>query len=374
MTNRKVPYDQVLILIVLSLLGFGLIMVFSASSVISEDMFGSSTRIFYRQFACVLAGVGLLVAAMKIDYHIYQKPGLVYAACAVALLLLAAALFGPEVNGVNRWVQLGPFRCQPSELSKLVVILLTAYILVRKGGRIQGLDRELIGYLTGVGLILALILLEPDFGTSTSIAVVVGLLLFLAGLRYRYYLACLLLFLPAFYFLVYRVPYRWQRIMAFLEPEADPYGAGYQALQSLIAVGSGGIGGKGLAQSTQKLFFLPEPHTDFIFAVIGEELGLVGCCVLVILFAVFLWRGIRVSLRADTVFGTYVGLGIVLTVVFQAFFNMSVVLSLCPTKGIPLPLISVGGSSLLVTLFAIGILLNISKHSRGCSLTREHIQ
>jgi len=293
---------------------------------------------------------------------------------AVAVIMLAAALFGPEINGVNRWIQLGMFRFQPSELSKLAVILLTAFILVKKGGRIETLDRELLYMLFGIGAVLVLILVEPDFGTTTTIGVIVGLLLFLAGLRFRYYFACALVAVPAFYFLVYQVPYRRERILSFLDPEADPMGSGYQILQSLVAVGSGGVLGKGLSQGTQKLFFLPEPHSDFIFAVIGEEFGLIGSGLLVILFGVFLWRGIRISLRADTVFGTYVGLGIVLAIAFQAFFNISVVLSLCPAKGIPLPFISVGGSSLLVTLFSVGILLNISKHSRGQSLAQEQIK
>lgn len=374
MTNRKVPYDQILIIIVLTLVGFGLIMVFSASSIVSNQLFDSSTHIFIRQLAYALMGIGLLIAAMRVDYHIYQNPILVYTFMAVAVIMLAAALFGPEINGVNRWIQLGMFRFQPSELSKLAVILLTAFILVKKGGRIETLDRELLYMLFGIGAVLVLILVEPDFGTTTTIAVIVGLLLFLAGLRFRYYLACVLVAVPAFYFLVYQVPYRRERILSFLNPGADPFGSGYQILQSLVAVGSGGVLGKGLSQGTQKLFFLPEPHSDFIFAVIGEEFGLIGSGLLVILFGVFLWRGIRISLRADTVFGTYVGLGIVLAIAFQAFFNISVVLSLCPAKGIPLPFISVGGSSLLVTLFSVGILLNISKHSRGQSLAKEQIK
>jgi cell division protein FtsW len=194
-------------------------------------------------------------------------------------------------------------------------------------------------------------------------------MLFLGGLRFRYYVGGLLIAAPIFYFLVLRAEYRRGRILAFLDPASDPYGLGYQIRQSLTAVGSGGLTGVGLAQGTQKLFYLPEPHTDFIFAVIGEEVGLLGCLTILMLFGALFWRGIKVSLRADTLFGTYLGLGIISIIVFQAFFNISVVLSLCPTKGIPLPFISVGGSSMLVMLAGTGILLNISKHARREKVT-----
>jgi cell division protein FtsW len=371
--NRKMPYDGTLILVVLALLGAGLVMVFSASSVISKEIYGSSSAIFYRQLTFVGAGLILMLIAMRIDHQRYAN-GFALALLATATIgLLAWALFGPEVSGVRRWVQIGPARFQPSEIAKLTVVLLTAYFLVRSGGRIERIRKPLLPYMGVVSVIVLLILLEPDFGTSTSIAVTAALLLFLGGLRSSYYFAALLPAVPAFFFLVYQVPYRRQRLLAFWDPEADPFGAGYQILQSLVAVGSGGVAGKGLAQGTQKLFFLPEPHTDFIFAVIGEENGLWGCALVLLLFLALFWRGLRISLRADNLFGTYVGLGIVTTIVFQALFNMSVVLSLSPTKGIPLPFVSVGGSSVMVMLVSVGILLNISRHSRipipGSALT-----
>jgi cell division protein FtsW len=244
-----------------------------------------------------------------------------------------------------------------------------SYFLVKKGGKVEHLDKSAISYLVLLGSIVLLVFAEPDLGTATSLALTIALMLFLGGLRFRYYLGGFLVAAPLFYFLVLRAEYRRGRILAFLDPASDPYGLGYQIRQSLTAVGSGGLTGVGLAQGSQKLFYLPEPHTDFIFAVIGEEVGLLGCLTILLLFVALFWRGIRVSLRADTLFGTYLGLGIISVIVFQAFFNISVVLSLCPTKGIPLPFISVGGSSMLVMLAAAGILLNISKHARRENLT-----
>jgi cell division protein FtsW len=363
--NRKVPYDQFLILIILGLVGIGLMVVFSASSLISKDIYGSSSSIFMRQLISVAIGLALLFAAMRTDYHRYQKPEVVVAFLIGVFLLLFWALLSPGVNGVHRWVQIGPMRFQPSELAKLAVILLTSYFLVHRGGRVERIDKGFALFGGIVGSIILMVLIAPDFGTSASIAAIAALLLFFAGLQYRYYAGAALAVAPLIYVLVYSVPYRRQRVLAFLDPEADPQGSGYQILQSLSAVGSGGLTGKGLAQGTQKLFFLPEPHTDFIFAVIGEELGLLGCLSVLGLFILLFWRGIRIAVRADTVFGTYLGLGIVSMIAIQALFNMSVVLSLCPTKGIPLPFVSVGGSSMLVMLTATGILLNISRHTRG---------
>jgi len=358
----KIPYDQSLILIVLSLIGFGLVMVLSASTI-------HSSGVFTRQLMAVSLGLLLLVAATRIDYHTFDNQYLIAGLILLVLVLLSVALFQPGANGAHRWIRLGPLNFQPSELAKLVVVLSMSFFLVRRGGKIEHLDRNAITYLGVVACIILLVFVEPDLGTSTSLALTVSLMLFLGGLRFRYFLAGLLAAAPLFYFLILRADYRRGRILAFLDPASDPYGLGYQIRQSLTAVGSGGLTGVGLAQGTQKLFYLPEPHTDFIFAVIGEEVGLVGCLTVLLLFGALFWRGVRVSLRSDTLFGTYLGLGIISVIVFQALFNMSVVLSLCPTKGIPLPFISVGGSSMLVMLVGTGILLNISKHARRENLT-----
>lgn len=360
--KRKIPYDQLLILIVLALVGFGLVMVFSASTIHSEG-------VFLRQLMAVLLGLLLLLATARINYHILENRYLIAGLILLVVVLLAIALFQPSANGAHRWIRVGPLNFQPSELAKLVVVLSMSYFLVKRGGRVEDLDKSTIPYLLMLGSIVLLVFAEPDLGTSTSLTLTIALMLFLGGLRFRYYLGGFLIAAPLFYFLVLRAEYRRGRILAFLDPAADPYGLGYQIRQSLTAVGSGGLTGVGLAQGTQKLFYLPEPHTDFIFAVIGEEVGLLGCLTILLLFVTLFWRGIRVSLRADTLFGTYLGLGIISVIVFQAFFNISVVLSLCPTKGIPLPFISVGGSSMLMMLAAAGILLNISKHARRENLT-----
>ncbi len=358
--NRKVPYDKGLILVTLTLLGFGLIMVFSASSV-----FGGDTRVFYRHIVFMAVGLGLMALAMKIDYHVYGHRVVVYGLLALTLALLTATLFSPAVNGVNRWLSVGGFRAQPSELAKLAVIFFTAHYLVRREDAFTSLRAGVVPYAAATGPVMVLILLEPDFGTAACIAVTCLFLAYLGGLKHRYVGAAALAAAPLFYFLVYRVEYRLNRILAFWDPERDAQGIGYQIRQSLIAVGSGGPWGIGFAQSRQKLAFLPESNTDFIFAIVGEELGLIGCATLLALFLILFWKGVQISLRSDTRLGTIIGLGIVGMITFQALINMSVVVSLLPTKGIPLPLISVGGSSMLVTMTGIGILLNISRNGRA---------
>ena len=371
--NRETPYDRGLIMTVLALLGFGLIMVFSASTVVSAELYGSQTSIFTRQLLFVLIGLVGLMVSMNIDYHFYQKGAVIYSLLLLSLALLLYLLVAPESGGVQRWIRLGPANFQPSELAKLAVILLTSFYLVTRKEEFHSFRRGLLPYLAVVGAIVLLVLLEPDLGTAASIALTALFLLFLGGLRYRYLLGLVLAAVPVLYFLVVRVPYRLDRFLAFLYPDRDPYGMGYQIRQSLIAVGSGGWSGLGYAQGKQKLFFLPEPHTDFIYAVVGEELGLLGCITVVVLFGLFFWRAARISVRAESPFGTYLGLGIACMVILQAFVNMSMVVSLLPTKGLPLPFVSVGGSSMIMTMTAVGILLNISSHARGHTTPRNGI-
>ena len=361
----KIPYDQGLITVVLALVGFGLIMVFSTSTVVSGELYGSQSRIFARQLVLVIASLVALMVTMRIDYHFYQRREVIYGSLLGSGALLVYVLFTPVSGGVQRWIRLGPVSFQPSELAKLAVILFAAYYLVTRKEQFHSFWRGLVPYLAVVGVVILLVLAEPDLGTAASIALSASLLLFLGGLRYRYLISLVLVSLPALYFLVVRVPYRMNRILAFLDPEKDPFGIGYQIRQSLIAVGSGGWNGLGYAQGKQKLFFLPEPHTDFIYAVVGEELGFLGCLALIVLFSLLFWRGARIAMRSDTPFGTYLGLGIVCMIVFQAFINMSMVISLLPTKGLPLPFVSVGGSSMIITMSAVGILLNISSQGSG---------
>ncbi len=366
--NRRIPYDEGLIVIVLALLGFGLIMVFSASTVVSAELYGSQTWIFTRQLLFVFLGLVTLMVSMKIDYHFYERRSVIYSLRTLSLALLVFLLVVPGSSGVQRWIRLGPANFQPSELAKLAVILFSSFYLATRKEALHSFKRGLLPYLAVVGTVVFLVLIEPDLGTAASIALTASFLLFLGGVRYRYLLGLILALIPALYFLVVLVPYRLNRILAFLHPERDPYGIGYQIRQSLIAVGSGGWNGLGYAQGKQKLFFLPEPHTDFIYAVVGEEFGFLGCLTVLVFFGLFFWRGTRIAVRAESAFGTYLGLGIACMIVFQAYVNMSMVISLLPTKGLPLPFVSMGGSSMIMTMAAVGILLNISRQGRGAAL------
>jgi cell division protein FtsW len=271
-------------------------------------------------------------------------------------------LFSAPVNGTRRWLGIGGLGIQPSEFAKLACVFFTALILERRMHRIDELSYSMLPIAIVVGVLGGLILLEPDFGTAISLVLIVVAMVFAAGLNYRYIVGTVLVALPAIYVVLVSAPYRRRRLLAFWDPWADPLGDGFQIIQSLIAVGTGGLFGRGLMEGVQKLFYLPEPHTDFIFAVIGEELGLLGATGVLACFCLIAWRGLRISLRAQDSFGSFVALGITSMIVVQAFVNMSVVLGLMPTKGIPLPLVSAGGSSLLVSLLGTGVLLNISQH------------
>src|SRR5688572_32117015 len=286
----------------------------------------------------------------------YQQPYL------VVTLMLIAVLFSAPINGTRRWFGFGGLGVQPSELAKIAGVFFTALILERRMHRIDELSYSLLPIGIVVAGLAGLILLQPDFGTAMSLLLIVAMMVFAAGLHYRYFIGTLLAALPILYLVLVSAPYRRRRLLAFWDPWADPLGDGFQIIQSLIAVGTGGVFGRGLMEGVQKLFYLPEPHTDFIFAVIGEELGLLGATGVLACFCLIAWRGLRISLRAQDSFGSFVALGLTSMIVVQAFVNMSVVLGLMPTKGIPLPLVSAGGSSLLISLLGMGVLLNISQH------------
>jgi cell division protein FtsW len=278
------------------------------------------------------------------------------------VLMLVAVLFSAPVNGTRRWFGVGGLGIQPSELAKVACVFFTALMLERRMHRIDDLSYSLLPISLIIGLVVALILLQPDFGTSISLALVVAVMVFSAGLHYRYFVGLLLIALPAIYVVLVAAPYRRRRLLAFWDPWADPLGDGFQIIQSLVAVGTGGVLGRGLMAGVQKLFYLPEPHTDFIYAVISEELGLIGATVILLCFCVIAWRGLRIAVRAEDTFGSFVALGLTTMIAAQAMVNISVVLGLMPTKGIPLPLVSFGGSSLLINLLGMGVLLNISQH------------
>jgi cell division protein FtsW len=279
----------------------------------------------------------------------------------VVTAALVLVLFSPPVNNARRWFGFGFIGVQPSELAKLAAIFFIAALLERRMHRIDELKYALAPIGIVVAGLVGLILLEPDFGTSMSLVLIAVVMVFAAGVNYRYIATAALCALPAIYLLVMGTAYRRRRMLSFLHPWDDPLGDGFQVIQSLIAVGTGGVWGKGLMNGVQKLFYLPEPHTDFIYSVISEELGLVGATAVLLCFCVLTWRGLRVALRAPDTFGSFLALGLTTMVAVQAFINISVVLGLMPTKGLPLPFVSSGGSSLLINLVGMGILLNVSQ-------------
>jgi len=359
---RKLKIDKVLFMATLLLVCVSVVMVYSASAVIALERFQQPYLFLTKQALWTVLGLAVLGVAMRVDYRTYRNEPFIWCLLAVVLVMLIAVLFSAPVNGTRRWFGVGGLGIQPSELAKVACVFFTALIRERRMHRIDDLSYSLLPIGLIVGLVVTLVLLEPDFGTSISLALVVAVMVFAAGLHYRYFVGLALVALPAVYLVLVAAPYRRRRLLAFWDPWADPLGDGFQIIQSLVAVGTGGVFGRGLMGGVQKLFYLPEPHTDFIYAVIGEELGLVGATAILLCFCVIAWRGLRISARAEDTFGSFVALGLTTMIAAQAFVNISVVLGLMPTKGIPLPLVSFGGSSLLINLLGMGVLLNISQH------------
>jgi len=359
---RKLQSDKWLFLATLALICASVVMVYSASALVALERFQQPYLFVTRQMMWAAVGIAVLSIVMRIDYRAYRNDRMIWLLLGAVGVMLVAVLFSRPINGTRRWFGIGGFGIQPSELAKLAAILFTALMLERRRTRINELQYSLLPIALIVGGIVGLILLEPDFGTSVSLLAVIGVMVFAAGLSYRYMFGAALLALPALYVIVMQADYRRRRLLTFMDPWADPLGDGFQIIQSLIAVGTGGVFGKGLMQGVQKLFYLPEPFTDFIYAVISEETGLMGATFVLLCFCVIAWRGLRTAMRAPDAFGAFLALGITMMLVLQALFNISVVLGLVPTKGIPLPLVSNGGSSMLINLVGVGVLLNISQH------------
>ena len=360
---KRVSVDRWLFTVTLVLVFLGLVMVFSASAVIAKERFGSPYTFLVRQLAWAIAGMVAMVVAMKIDYRRYKHPAVVFSLLGLTTLMLISVFFLDRSHNTHRWFHWGVFSFQPSEVAKPALILFLAYFLESRTKSMDDWRTTLLPALAPTGVFLVLIVLQPDLGTAIACAGIVACVLFVAGIQMRYFGYGLLASLPPLYFLIFHVAYRRDRILAFMNPYADPQGRGFHIIQSLIAVSTGALTGLGLMEGKQKLFYLPEPHTDFIFAVTAEELGFVGSAVVVGLFAIFLWRGVRSALHTNDTFGRFLASGITSMVVLQAFINISVVLGLMPTKGIPLPFVSYGGSSLFVTLACVGVLLNITKQA-----------
>jgi cell division protein FtsW len=361
----KPSSDRILFLTVGLLTIFGLVMVYSASSVVASSQHGMSSYFLIRQLVFAGAGFLSLLILMNVNYRLWQKPKVIRAIIIACAILLVFVLTQGSVNGAHRWLRYGAFiSFQPSEIAKLALLIFMASYLEKHEHEINHPVRGLLPFGAVIGIFAALIAKEPDLGQALTICMIAGVLLYTAGLAWQYLAGAAIMAFPAFYIFVWRVPYRMDRIAAFLNPLNDPLKTGWQITQSLTAVGTGGLTGLGLGAGKQKLFFLPEASSDFIFAIIGEEMGLIGTSLVAIAFLILFYRGVRIILRSPDRFGFYLGLGITLMIVLQAFVNISMVLAMMPTKGIALPFISQGGSSLLLNLLAAGVLLNISHHSR----------
>jgi len=360
---KRVSVDRWLFGATLLLVLFGLVMVFSASAVMAKDRFGSPYTFVLRQIGWACAGVLAMLALMRVDYRRYKHPAVVFTLLGVTMVMLVAVFFLDRSHNTHRWLRLGVLSFQPSELAKPALIFFLAYFLETRTKTIGDWRRTLLPAVLPSVIFSLLIVKQPDLGTAMVCMAMTASVLFVAGMELKYLGYGVLASLPGLYYLLFHVGFRRQRMLAFWDPWKDAQGAGFHMIQSLIAVGTGGITGLGLMEGKQKLFYLPEPHTDFIFAVIAEELGLVGTVAVVALFAVFCYRGLRAAIRTSDLYARFLAVGIVSTVAIQAFFNISVVLGLLPTKGIPLPFISYGGSSIFLSLASVGVLLNISQQA-----------
>jgi cell division protein FtsW len=359
---KRVGVDKWIFFTTLLLVVVGLAMVFSASAVVAQERFHSPYAYVGRQAGWALAGVLFMVALMSIDYTRYNSPRFIYPAAAVTTFLLALVFFFHDSHNTHRWIRFGSlFTFQPSEIAKPVLILFLAWFLHSRLDKMNDWRNTLLRAAIMPVAFVLLVVKEPDLGTALVLAGVTAMMLMLAGMEWKYLLASLAVALPPLIALLFWVSWRRQRMLVFLHPDADPQGAGFHINQSLIAVGTGGLTGRGFMEGMQKLFYLPEASTDFIFANIAEELGFIGAMFILTLFIVLGVRGLRTAFRVQDPFARLTAFGITTAILLQAFFNISVVLSLLPTKGIPLPFISSGGTSLFVSLASIGILLNISK-------------
>jgi cell division protein FtsW len=358
--------DILLLMVTLMLVAIGLAMVYSTSAVVGHERYGDSLYFLRRQLAWAALGLLVMGTAWYVPYRSQQRlilPLLLVSLVALSLVLVPG--IGKEVGGARRWLALGPLSLQPSELAKYALIVYSAYTCADLHSKRQRRDWRFGSALGVLCVCCVLIFLQPDLGGAVVLAAAVGLLLIIAGLPWRYIGYALAVGTPTMIYAIVYEPYRMQRLMSFLQPDKDPQGAGYQAIQSLLALGRGGLWGAGLGRGQQKLFYLPEAHTDFIFAAIGEELGFLGAAGLVCLFVVLLWRILVIAIECREPFGTLLGLGVFLLLAIQIVMNFGVVLGLLPTKGLPLPLISLGGSNLVVSLLAIGTMLSIAGAQPG---------
>jgi len=339
------------------------VMVYSASAALAMQRFNQPYFFLTKQLMWAALGVAAMTLAIRFDYRNYREPSFIWMSLGAVTFALIAVLFSTPINGSSRWFGVGGIGVQPSELAKLSAIFFMAAILERRMDRIDEIGYALLPIALSVALLVGLILAEPDLGTAITLLIIAASMVFAAGISYRYIVGSVLLAFPVVYLVLMSASYRRRRLMSFWNPWSDPLGDGFQIIQSLIAVGAGGIFGRGFMAGVQKLFYLPEPHTDFIYAVIGEEFGLLGTTLVLLCFVVIAWRGWHIATQAPDRFGAFLAIGLTTMMSVQAFVNISVVLGLIPTKGIPLPFVSAGGSSLVISLLGMGILLNVSQHA-----------
>jgi cell division protein FtsW len=361
---RKVTPDMWLFGVAVVLLSAGVVMVYSASAIVAADRFHDPYFFLKKQLFWALLGSLGMLGAVRMDYRKLERfvtPALIVAGVLLVLVLIPP--IGQAINGTRRWIRLGPVSFQPAELAKLALVFYLAAFLARYQERLEDVRRGLLPPLLVGGLFAGLVLVQPDLGNCLTLVALTFGLLYLAGTPVRYLGWSLAPAVPLLVIAILMAPYRLRRITAFWDPWADPRGSGFQIIQSWLAFGNGGLLGQGIGASRQKLFYLPESHTDFIFAVVGEELGFVGASAFVALFAVLIWRGLRIGLRTSEPFGAFLALGITLLIATQTLVNLGVVTGLLPTKGLPLPFISFGGSALSMTMLSTGVLLNISQHA-----------
>jgi len=361
---QKLAPDRTLFIAAIAIVGFGIVMLYSASSVIAMESHRSPYFFAVKQGMWAAMGVLLMIVLTRFDYRKLRHRAVVYGLLGATVALLVAVLFSPPLNNAHRWIRLGLISFQPSELAKLSLVLTLAYQLDRRSDRLEDFWSGWFPSLLITGLLGYLVLIEPDYGTAFCLVFIGSCLLFVSGVPLGQLTMLALSSAPVLLWLIFSEDYRRERFLIFFDPDQDPLGKGFQILQSLIAVGSGGVLGKGFMASQQKHFYLPEPHADFIFAVVGEELGLIGGLAVLAGFSVLLWRGLVIADRAPDRFGSLLATGLTMFLVGQGLINMGVVLGILPTTGIPLPFVSAGGSSLLAGMAAVGLLLSVSQHAR----------
>jgi cell division protein FtsW len=364
---QPVVYDLGLLFPVLLLVGMGIVMVYSASSALALKKFGSGYFFLKKQAMFSLIGIVVLVLFSYIPFRLYRV--LVYPALVAAIAMLVAVVFtglGVTAGGSARWLQLGPVQFQPSELARLALVIYLAYSISKKGEMLRDFYVGFLPHFLVLGLFTALLLVQPDFGSIVIYAALTWIMLFVGGCRITHLLSVVVVLAPMAWLFMTHAEYRVKRLMSFIDPWQYPADEGYQIVHSLMAFGTGGITGAGIGKGYQKLFYLPEPHTDFIFSVVGEELGLIGVMIVILLYGIMLMRGVRIARHAKDRFGSLLAMGITVTLGLQVCINMGVALGLLPTKGLALPFLSYGGTSLLINMAAVGIIMNIGARDARC--------